>query len=89
MYSSSEVQFYSSVIPMGVDWSMIKSKFNNFCAVVYKLNLAKENLSNQEKKQGAAGWRTDSSPFRYLSSTKHHSWPRGRPGQVNFSLKKL
>ena len=47
--------FTGSAMTIEIDWSMTKSKFNKFCAVVYKLNLAKENLSNQEKNKVQQG----------------------------------
>ena len=47
--------FTGSAMTIEIDRSMIKSKLNEFCAVVYKLNLAKENLSNQEKNKVQQG----------------------------------
>ena len=47
--------FTGSVMTMGIDLSVIKSSFNKFCVVVYKLNLVKENLSNQEKNKVQQG----------------------------------
>ena len=38
--------FRGSVVTMEIDLSVIKSTFNKFYVVIYKLNVAKENLSN-------------------------------------------